>query len=76
MPVEIYDEHAWEKAMDALTAVLMFYRVGHWTAADRELWKQITGKDEATTKVLASHVRGTLAYLECQFAGRFDAEAD
>jgi hypothetical protein len=38
-------------------AVLMFYRGGPWTGADRAVWRELTGEDEATTKVLCDLAR-------------------
>ena len=38
-------------------AVLLFHRGGPWTAADREMWKAITGEDEATTRTLCGFAR-------------------
>jgi hypothetical protein len=38
-------------------AVLMFHRGGPWTNTDRATWRGLTGRDEATTKVLCDLAR-------------------
>ena len=38
-------------------AVLLLHRGGPWTTADREIWKAITGQDEASTKSLCDFAR-------------------
>ena len=51
---------------EALEAVLLFHRPGHWNAAKRERWKNLTTNTrwtkgrEATTKVLCDLVREAL----------------
>ena len=44
----------------AMLAVLLFHGGGEWTNAKREEWKRLTGKDEATTKVLCDYIRSAL----------------
>lgn len=48
------------KQDDALRLVLLFYRVGPWTAEDRKEWKRITGEESATTKNMCDHIRKIL----------------
>ena len=38
-------------------AVLLFHRGGPWTDEDRATWRELTGEDEATTKVLCDLAR-------------------
>jgi len=48
-----------ERLRDALRLVLLFYTT-EWTRTKQEQWRKITGKAEATTKVLCDHVRSVL----------------
>jgi hypothetical protein len=41
-------------------AVLMFFGQGRWTAWNAEIWLALTGKEEATTKVLGDLAREIL----------------
>ena len=45
---------------DALKLVLLFY-VGVWSPANRQKWKDITEKYEATTKIMCDHIRSALS---------------
>lgn len=45
----------------AANATLLFHG-SVWSAETRELWKQLTGEDEATTKTLCDFVRKCLDY--------------
>jgi hypothetical protein len=38
-------------------AVLLFHRGGPWTDQDREVWRTLTGEDDATTRVLCDLAR-------------------
>jgi hypothetical protein len=40
-----------------LAAVLLFHAGGEWDNERRALWKQLTGRDEATTRALCDAVR-------------------
>lgn len=46
--------------LSALEAVLLFHSGGDWDEKKRSKWKSLTGKDEATTKVLCDLVRAAL----------------
>lgn len=51
-----------EKAMaDVLSLVLLFHRGGWWTQDDIGEWLRITGKTDATTKVMCDTIRAALA---------------
>lgn len=45
----------------ALELVLMFYGAAYWNEPESSRWREITGKDEATTKVMCDHIRALLA---------------
>jgi hypothetical protein len=45
----------------ALNLVLTFYGAPYWDPDLRSDWKEATGSDEATTKVLCDHIRKVLA---------------
>lgn len=45
---------------EALELVLLFYN-STWDEKQRDKWWAITGKDEATTKVMCDHIRAALA---------------
>jgi hypothetical protein len=46
-------------------AVLLFHRGdGEWTAWDREVWKELTGSDDATTRTLCDLARKVRAVEE------------
>lgn len=51
------------RVLDVLTLPLLFHQGGPWTEEDRAKWVAITGKDEATTKVMCDTIRETLAAL-------------
>lgn len=38
-------------------AVLLFFRGGRWTAWDTEMWRELTGTDNATTRTLGEMAR-------------------
>jgi hypothetical protein len=38
-------------------AVLLFFRGGHWSACDREVWQALTGSEDATTRALCDLAR-------------------
>jgi len=46
---------------EALEAVLLFHSPPPWEEAKRARWQELTGKDEATTKVLCDRIREVLA---------------
>lgn len=46
---------------DVLLLPLMFYAGGGWMDHHRLRWKEITGSDEATTKVMCDTIRNILA---------------
>jgi hypothetical protein len=48
---------------DALEAVLLFYSVSPWDEQKKKRWMNLTGKEEATTKVLCDTVRAALVEL-------------
>ena len=43
---------------EALELTLLFY--GDWSDSARLRWREITGSDEATTRVMCDHVREVL----------------
>jgi len=49
-----------DEQRQALEAVLLFYSQPPWDTVKRERWLEITGTDEATTKVLCDHIRKIL----------------
>jgi hypothetical protein len=53
-----------EELQKALESVLLFYESPYWDAASQARWIQLTGKAEATTKVLADTVRRALVASE------------
>ena len=40
--------------------VLMFYGIAGWSQNERDLWKALTGSDDATTRVLGDLAREVL----------------
>jgi hypothetical protein len=44
--------------------VLLFHRGGPWSDEDRATWRNLTGEDEATTKVLCDLARRTIEDAE------------
>jgi hypothetical protein len=40
--------------------VLMFHQGGEWCAAHQEVWREITGNDEVTTRALCDFARKVL----------------
>jgi hypothetical protein len=38
-------------------AVRLFHRGGPWTSWDRHVWRELTGQEEATTRVLCDLAR-------------------
>ena len=42
-------------------AVLLFFRGGTWTGDDRTVWETMTGRPEATARVLCDFAREVLA---------------
>lgn len=50
--------------MEALEAVLIFHSDSFWSDDKHKRWKEITGKDEATTKILCDKVRQAIAKAE------------
>lgn len=55
-----------EELIEALSLPLLFHRGGFWSAPEKERWMVITGKDEATTKVMCDHIRALLARIESE----------
>lgn len=49
-----------QKMRTALSAVLRFFDATEWNEERRAEWKQLTGKDEATTQSLCDTVRAAL----------------
>jgi hypothetical protein len=49
---------------DAIRLVLLWHAGGPWDDARRAEWLRITGRTEATTKVMCDHLRGVLASYE------------
>ena len=47
--------------LEALDLVLMFHGAGRWDDSKRLAWKNRTGHDEATTRVLCDHLRAAIA---------------
>jgi hypothetical protein len=58
MPIEISD------AKRLARAVLMFYSGNPWTHTDRKVWKELTGHEEATTRVLGNLAREVMLAVE------------
>jgi len=50
-----------QRLRDAAELPLMFHAGGIWLGDNPTRWKQITGTDEATTKVMCDHIRSVLA---------------
>jgi hypothetical protein len=48
----------------ALHLTLTFYTAPYWTPDMRSDWKEATGSDDATTKVLCDYIRHELAKIE------------
>jgi len=46
---------------DALNATLLFHSGGPWTEEKQAQWVEITGRTEATSKVLCDHIRWVLS---------------
>jgi hypothetical protein len=46
--------------LDACRATLLFYGV-QWTDAERQAWRNITGREEATTRILCDTIRAAIA---------------
>jgi len=53
-----------DKLRAALELPLMFHASGPWDEDKRRRWKEITGSDEATTKIMCDHIRNVLATVE------------
>jgi hypothetical protein len=47
---------------DLIAAVLLFHKGGVWTPGDTEVWRTLTGKDEATSKALCDFARECRAW--------------
>jgi hypothetical protein len=45
---------------DLAAAVLLFHSGGYWSAEKRDLWEQLTGQREATTRTLCDCARALL----------------
>jgi hypothetical protein len=51
-------------------AVLMFYRGGPWTVWDSEVWFELTGSTESSTRTLSDFARKVLRQEEDKSAER------
>lgn len=49
---------------DIAKATLLFHSGSPWSAAKSEEWKQLTGRDEATTRQLCDFIREQLELVE------------
>jgi hypothetical protein len=54
-------------------AVLLFYEPGPWDERKAELWRALTGTDEATTRVLGNLARDVRAKEERKAAIRSES---
>lgn len=52
-----------QEMTSALMAVLLFHGGGEWDEEKRNLWRTLTGTDEATTKNLCDTVRAALPVI-------------
>jgi hypothetical protein len=53
-------EHDQKAQVVLARAVLLFFSAGPWTPEHQRRWKELTGQDNATTKVLGDLAREVL----------------